>query len=136
MTLPRIGFFLAALAPAVAAAEECGAKFGSGRMRAESGRYAVVFRTVPAQVAVGRAFALDAEVCAKGADAPPTGLRVDAHMPAHRHGMNYRPTIVAEGEGRFRADGLFFHMPGRWQFVFDVEAAGTRERITQDVMLE
>ncbi|NJN40058.1 MAG: hypothetical protein HC807_03220 [Gammaproteobacteria bacterium] len=50
--------------------------------------------------------------------------------------MNYRPTVVAEGEGRFRAEGLLFHMPGRWQFVFDLDLPGAREQITQDLVLE
>ena len=121
--------------PAIAA-EPCGPTLGGASTRAESEHYSVVFRTVPARVAVGRAFALEAQVCAKGAAPPPTGLRVDARMPAHRHGMNYRPTVVAEGEGRFRAEGLLFHMPGQWQFIFDLEVPGANERITKDLSLE
>ncbi|MCG6876944.1 MAG: FixH family protein [Betaproteobacteria bacterium] len=121
--------------PAIAA-EPCGSTLGGASMRAESEHYSVVFRTVPARVAVGRAFALEAQVCAKGAAPRPTGLRVDAHMPAHRHGMNYRPTVVAEEGGRFRAEGLLFHMPGQWQFIFDLEAPGANERITKDLSLE
>lgn len=136
MVFLRAALVLAAFTPVVAGAQECGASIGSARARAESERYIVVFRTEPAPVAVGKAFALEAEVCAKGQAAMPTGLRVDAHMPAHRHGMNYRPTVAVRGEGRFRAEGLLFHMPGRWQFVFDVEASGMRDRITKDLLLE
>jgi hypothetical protein len=29
--------------------------------------------------------------------------------------MNYRPTIRALGGDRYAADGLMFHMPGRWR---------------------
>ena len=32
--------------------------------------------------------------------------------------MNYRPTVQALGDGRFTAEGLVFHMPGRWRFLF------------------
>ena len=133
----RTAMLLVIVAPGVAvAAEQCGAALGAGAARAESEHYAVVYRTVPDRVAVGRAFALEAEVCPKGGTAPPTGLRVDAHMPAHRHGMNYRPTVVAEGAGRYRAEGLLFHMPGRWQFVFDFDAPGVHERATRDLAIE
>jgi len=118
------------------AADRCGATLGGAGVRAESAHYSVVFRTEPVRIAVGRAFALEAEVCAKDGSPKPTGLRVDAQMPAHRHGMNYRPTVVVEGAGRFRAEGLLFHMPGRWQFLFDLEAPGMHERVTKDLTLE
>ncbi len=127
---------VACASPLAGAAENCGAALGATSARVESEHYTVVFRPVPDQVAVGRAFALEVQVCAKGSAPSPTGIRVDAQMPAHRHGMNYRPTVVVEGAGRFRADGLLFHMPGRWQFVFDVDAPGTRERIVRDYELE
>jgi hypothetical protein len=129
----------AALAPStvgLALAADCDAAQGAGGERAESARYTVVYRTEPAAIAVGHAFAIEVQVCVKGQAAVPTGLRVDARMPAHRHGMNYRPTVVAGGGGRFRADGLLFHMPGRWELIFDLDAPGTHERITRDLLLE
>jgi len=57
-------------------------------------------------------------------------------MPEHRHGMNYRPTVATSGEGRYRAEGLLFHMPGRWQLLFDVERGGRTERLAADILLE
>ena len=132
----RAGLLLAALFPVLATAADCGAALGPHAARAESEHYSVVFRTEPTPVVVGQAFALEAEVCAKGAAAPPGGLRVDAQMPAHRHGMNYRATVKARGDGQFRAEGLLFHMPGRWQFVFDVDAPGMHERVVKDYALE
>lgn len=131
-------FLLLALTSGMAAAAErgCPAALGAGAVRAESEHYMVVYRTVPERVEINRSFAVEAQVCTKGQAAQPTGLRVDANMPAHRHGMNYRPSVVAEGAGRFRAEGLLFHMPGRWQFVFDVDAPGTHERIVKDYELE
>jgi hypothetical protein len=103
--------------------------------RVESKDLVLAYRTVPSAIAVGKGFAVETVVCGKDG-ATPTGLRVDAQMPEHRHGMNYRATVQAQGDGRFRADGLLFHMPGRWQFVFDVEAGQRRERLTHDFMLE
>jgi hypothetical protein len=50
--------------------------------------------------------------------------------------MNYRARVVAKGGGRYVAEGLLFHMPGRWQFVFDVERPGRTERLTHDLTVE
>lgn len=44
-------------------------------------------------------------------------ITVDAGMPAHKHGMNYQPEMLVEGDGVLRARGLVFHMPGVWQIV-------------------
>ena len=104
-------------------------------LRAESARYAVFFRTDPAVVDVGKYFSVEAAACAKpGAPAPP-GLKVDAQMPAHRHGMNSRAAVEQTGPGRFIARGLMFHMPGVWQFMFDVQGEDGAERATRDLDL-
>src|SRR5207244_3460995 len=50
-----------------------------------------------------------------------------------RHGMNYRPTLAAKGGGRYVAEGLMFHMPGRWELSFDVDASGRRPRLATDL---
>lgn len=74
---------------------------------------------MPARVPVGETFAVEIAVCP-----PASALSANASMPEHRHGMNYRPSVVATGAGRFRSEGWVFHMPGRWEFVF--EAGGER----------
>ena len=103
--------------------------------RVESPRYVLVFRAAPAPVVVGQHFTVDAVVCPRAGARAATGLRVDATMPEHRHGMNYRATVSARGHGRFLAEGLFFHMPGRWQLIFDVETGDGSERLVADVAL-
>ena len=35
-------------------------------------------------------------------------------------------TVTALGDGRFRADGLMFHMAGRWELQFDVQRTAGR----------
>jgi len=102
--------------------------------RVESSGIVVIFRTVPPVVELGRHFAVEALVCADGAT--PTLTRVDAEMPEHRHGMNYRPTLHGNGAGRYVAEGLLFHMPGRWQLLFEIERDGRRTRLAGDILLE
>lgn len=110
------------LAAAPADARECGADLPAHRLVARAqgaAAPAVAFVPDPAPLTVGRHFRLRGEVCG-----PVRLLRVDADMPAHRHGMNYRPTLGVDGAGRFEAAGLLLHMPGRWRLRFEVEPAG------------
>ena len=104
--------------------------------RTESDRYVLAYRAHPVRIEVGRHFALDVAVCARNQAAKPDTLRVDAHMPAHRHGMNYVPTVTMVRSGRWRAEGLLFHMPGEWEFRFDVRAAGETDRLTDSYRIE
>lgn len=91
--------------------------------RPDAGGWQIAFAPRPAPLPAGRHFALDILVCPPPGAAPPATLAVDADMPAHRHGMNYRASVSAQGNGRFRADGLMFHMAGRWRLMFDLPAA-------------
>lgn len=86
---------------------------------------------VPAPIALGRHFALQLQVCPADARL----LRVDASMPEHRHGMNYRPSLKALGDGRWQAEGLLFHMAGRWELAFDVEVDGRAVTLRQSIVL-
>ena len=61
----------------------------------------------------------------------PENVAVDAWMPEHRHGMNYRPTVTRLAPGRWRAEGLMFHMPGRWELVFTVDG----ERLARELVV-
>ena len=134
MPARAVAGLVAALAAASAAAEPCAAPAGFAPAgRVESRDTVLLYRTVPPSIEIGKHFAVDAVVCSSAA---PSALRVDAQMPAHRHGMNYRARVSPQGEGRYRAEGLLFHMPGKWQFVFDVERHGRTERLTADVVVE
>jgi hypothetical protein len=109
---------------------------GDGVMRLESERYVVALRSRSGPIAVGEYFALDVAACAKNGAIAPELLRIDARMPAHRHGMNYVPRIHATAPGRWQADGLMFHMPGPWEFRIDLRAGGVTDRLTQNYHLD
>lgn len=126
--LRRVAAALALAAPlgCAAACDLPGAK------RLEGRALALAYRTIPAPIPLGEHFALEIVVCPRHGAAAPTAPRADAWMPEHRHGMNYRPDMREAGAGRYRSEGWLFHMPGRWEFVF--EAAG--ERLTDRVVIE
>ena len=117
------------------AADACGSALTGPTRTIDGQRYVVVFRTIPEPVKVGTHFAVDFAVCPRAAAEAPSAVRVDANMPAHRHGMNYRPVVTAKSGGLFRADGLLFHMPGRWDLTFDVDGGGRTERLTGTLQL-
>jgi hypothetical protein len=121
--------------PPATAAEGC-APASPAQGRTESARYVLLFDPRPGPIAVGRDVSLEIRVCPRVGALAPRGLRVDAVMPAHRHGMNYRASITPRGDGRFLAQGLVFHMPGHWQLLFDVESAAGSERLAADLVLE
>jgi len=101
-------------------------------VRIESAQLNISYWTRPAKIAVGEPFVLELAACPKAGAAVPDRVRLDAHMPEHRHGMNYKTRVVPTGAGRFHSEGWLFHMPGRWEFVFDLGA----ERLTHSIRVE
>jgi cytochrome c peroxidase len=102
-------------------------------IRVESERFVVAYKAEP--IEVSRHFALEFQVCPKAGQPAPDAVKVDAHMPAHRHGMNYAPSLKALGPGRWRAEGLLFHMPGQWELIFEIRAAGATDRAAHPLLL-
>ncbi len=85
----------------------------------------------PTPIVVGQPFALRVTLCPADAQL----LRVDARMPEHKHGMNYRPSVTALGAGQWQVQGLLWHMRGRWELSLDVKVSGGEERLVQSLML-
>jgi len=115
--------FLTAAACALAsgAASACVAFDGfsdpSGAIRQDG--YEARYRFDPSILRPLRQFTVEIAVC--GTEGPFTGaLKADADMPAHRHGMNYRPDVRQTAPGRYRAEGFFLHMLGAWRFKLDL----------------
>jgi len=123
----RAAWLLAVTAPAWGA---CPPPPEAGE-RLDSGPVQLAWRAEPGPIAVSRPFTLLVTVCPAEARL----LRVDATMPEHRHGMNYRPSVQALGPGLWRVDGLLWHMSGRWELRLDVESAATTHSLRQSVTL-
>lgn len=109
-------------ASAAAAQAECGDGLPkASRQLIQQQALQLAFAPRPAPLPLGRHFALDIVVCPAAGQPAPVLRAVDAEMPAHRHGMNYRPTVQALGPGQYRADGLLLHMPGAWRLWFELD---------------
>lgn len=130
LTVPAV--MLAAAVPAWA----CPLSMTDGPLTAKSPSHSVAAVPSADPITVGQPFSLTLEAC--GADGTPFQgvLKPDAHMPAHRHGMNYRPSVTDRGGGKYRIDGFVFHMPGQWQFVFELQDGADSDRLLIDHMVK
>ena len=102
------------------------------------GEWAVRWQTDPKELPLNAPFVVEAEIRRVDGTALPDELllEVDAAMPEHRHGMNRLPRMIALGDGLFRAEGMLFHMEGRWELYFDVTEEELTERSQTEVFLE
>lgn len=131
---PAVAVGLAA-APAIAQVG-CGTALPGTAARVEDARYVVAYALTPATAPVGAHFVVDFAVCPRAGAPAPDDVRIDATMPEHRHGMNYRPEVTRVAPGLYRAQGMLFHMPGRWDLTFDVVARGRVDRLTATLRVE
>ncbi len=135
------GVLLACCLPGLALASVCGQTLpAKARQQTTSAGHTVAFATSAWPLPVGQHFNVDLYLCAADAADKTSVARIDADMPAHRHGMNYRPALKALGGGRYQASGLMFHMPGTWRFIFELKGlesgAGPTRRLTHEVVVE
>jgi YtkA-like len=111
----------------------CSTELGFQRLAASGAE--VAFRFEPQDLKVGQFFAAEVIACRAPGGEPVRDVLIDATMPAHGHGMNYRPSSTRAGDGRFRFSGLMLHMPGAWQITIDLVQGTKRTRLTREVNL-
>jgi hypothetical protein len=51
-------------------------------------------------------------------------------MPAHAHGLPTTPVVTELEDGRYRVDGLKFHMPGAWIVAFRIKAGAEVDAVS------
>lgn len=124
---------VAAVACSVAtAAQACPLPSAAGgEQRIAQAGIELAWQAEAGRLAVGQPFALRVQICPASAKL----LQVDATMPEHRHGMNYRPSVKPLGDARWHVEGLLWHMAGRWELAFEVDAGGERQWLRQSITL-
>lgn len=121
-----------ALALAAGGASACERpKDWTGARKIAGSTWTAWWRPVPAPLSVGARFSVRFRLCGP----PVRRVRVRGWMPVHRHGMNYRPGVSLTGLSG-TAEGLLFHMPGRWQLILEIAGAAGREKLTAEMVLE
>jgi cytochrome c peroxidase len=69
---------------------------------------------------------------------PVSGARVGLRggMPQHGHGFPTEPTVRELGQGRYRAEGIEFQMPGWWAVEVEIARATDTETVRFDLLVE
>ncbi len=132
----RVIWAIIGIAAAPGSLFACELTLGADALRAENQTYQLALQTRPNPVVVSQPFAINLQICRRGG-APVAGrVDVDAMMPAHRHGMNYKPAFETGADGMITGSGFIFHMPGKWQFTVRVTEGDQVSRLTVDYLLK
>lgn len=107
---------------------------GANQMELESGE-TLYHRVKKPPLTVARHFSMQFRVCRHGTPVTVKRFKLDAVMPAHNHGMNYRAKIDVGADGLIEASGLLFHMPGRWQLIVDIATDAAIHQVKLDYQI-
>lgn len=87
-------------------------------------------------ITLGQPFSFDFRLCQKGVEKPDR-VTANATMPAHKHGMNYNPTVVFDDvTDSFKVEDFVFHMPGEWEIVLSAYKSEAVTHYTKMVVVK
>ena len=71
-----------------------------------------------------------------GAPVDDASITVDGGMPEHHHGLPTSPAVTAAlGSGKYRVEGVKFHMGGWWQLRFAISSAEGNDEAVFNIKL-
>ena len=81
------------------------------------GSYEISYTSEPNPIPFLEFFGMDIGIVDAAGNVIPedVNLIIDADMPEHRHGMNHKPEVSKLGPGKFKVEGMRFHMLGYWE---------------------
>ena len=91
----------------------CG--FASGERVSPVDTEMLHYRIKSPPLTIAQHFSMQFLLCRDGMVVAMEDFRLDALMPAHGHGMNYKASINWLDDGIVEASGMLFHMPGQWR---------------------
>lgn len=72
-----------------------------------------------------------------GAPVEDAKIAVDGGMPQHHHGLPTAPAVTANlGAGRYRVEGVKFHMSGWWELKFAIASSAGEDQAVFNIVLE
>jgi hypothetical protein len=94
------------------------------------GVYDISYESLIEPIEINRIHSWVLTVTSEGEPVTGAAISVSGGMPAHDHGMPTRPRVTEElGDGRYRLEGVRFHMNGEWQLSVEIEAHGRRDTV-------
>lgn len=113
-----------------------GVETGAETWTSQRGIYTVHYESTVDPIEINRMHSWTLVVTRDGEPVEGADITVSGGMPAHDHGMPTRPRITADlGGGRYRLDGMRFHMNGDWEIVLEIDASGSRDTVVIAVVL-
>jgi hypothetical protein len=108
------------------------------RAQSNAGSFTIEVTPLCAAIPMNEQFGVELALFRADGTTPyePEEVTLDARMEEHEHGMLRDVALAPIGPGRWRADGLLFHMVGVWQFQIDVREGAHIERAQLDLELE
>ena len=102
----------------------------------QRGVFEVSFESSLVPIEINRMHSWTLNVTRGGEPVEDADITVSGGMPAHDHGMPTRPRVSAElGAGRYRLEGMRFHMNGAWEVVLEIDADGSRDTVVITLQL-
>jgi hypothetical protein len=106
------------------------------KRKTDGGSYTVTIQPDGGSITENKHFSLIVLLEPAAQAGTPVSVSVDADMPSHGHGMNTKPETIDEGGGRYRANGMLFHMAGEWSIAVEVSTGATKETAFFPVSIE
>ena len=98
--------------------------------------YTVSFESSLEPIEINRIHSWTLSISSDGEPVTGAELTISGGMPAHDHGMPTRPRVTSEiGEGKYRLDGMRFHMNGHWEVSIEIDADGKRDTVVITLIL-
>ena len=94
--------------------------------------WTVQLQLSPDDVPLNAPFAAKVTICSQ-LNQYPAKLAMDATMPAHKHGMNYQPSMEKIDDNHYSVNNILFHMPGIWRFEVTAYGKDKTHRYTYEV---
>ena len=98
---------------------------------AESNEFQVTFTTTVNPIAINKMheWVLDIKT-PDGSPVTDSEIIIDRGMPAHNHGLPTNPKVTQNlGQGKYRVEGVRFHMSGYWEMRVSVKANGKEDTV-------
>ena len=88
------------------------------------------------EIVLGKPFSFQLRLCTDE-EVKPDRVVANATMPAHKHGMNYTPTVVFDKDtNSYKAEDFVFHMPGEWEISLSMYTGETASHYTRTVTIQ
>ena len=98
---------------------------------AASGEFQVTYTSTIDPIAINKMheWVLDIKT-GDGTPVTDAEIVIDGGMPAHNHGLPTNPKVTQDlGQGKYRVEGVRFHMAGYWEMRVTIKANGVEDTV-------